>query len=175
MALLLLSGRMARSHHWRAPPLSPRLLPPDRLHALAMSGASAPLEAMTAAELATCSVGGCCGKDTPRLSEDDVRGRLPALPRWTLSADGKTISRAIVAKNWSAAMDFFNAISAVAEAEGHHPDLHLTNWREVRIDLTTHAIGGLSLPDFILAAKIDTIPVECSPKWLASLEAPKGP
>lgn len=71
-------------------------------------------------------------------------------------------------------MSFFNAISVVAEEEGHHPDLHLTGWRNVRIDLSTHAIGGLSLPDFILAAKIDALPVTCSPKWLAAVESSEG-
>eukprot|EP00966_Prymnesium_polylepis_P193189 4477752-Prymnesium_polylepis.1 len=76
-----------------------------------------------------------------------------------------------VAKNWAAAMGLFNAVSVLAEEEGHHPDLHLTSWRNVRIELSTHAIGGLSLPDLVLAAKIDAIPVECSPKWLRELEA----
>jgi hypothetical protein len=44
-----------------------------------------------------------------------------------------------------------------AEAEGHHPDLHLTGYRHLKIELTTHAIGGLSDNDFILAAKIDAL------------------
>lgn len=52
------------------------------------------------------------------------------------------ISRALVTKNWAAAMGFFNEVSAIAEEEGHHPDLHLTGWRNVRVDLSTHAIGG---------------------------------
>ena len=54
-------------------------------------------------------------------------------------------------------MDFLNALSAVAEAEGHHPDVHLTNYRDVRVEVTTHAIGGLSLHDFVLAAKLDAV------------------
>ena len=48
-------------------------------------------------------------------------------------------------------------MSVLAESEGHHPDLHLTSWRNVEVELSTHAIGGLSLPDFVLAAKIDLI------------------
>ncbi|MFO0929868.1 MAG: 4a-hydroxytetrahydrobiopterin dehydratase [Gemmataceae bacterium] len=47
----------------------------------------------------------------------------------------------------------------VAEAEGHHPDLHLTGYRNVAVELSTHAIGGLSENDFILAARIDQLPV----------------
>ncbi|MEM1070565.1 MAG: 4a-hydroxytetrahydrobiopterin dehydratase, partial [Planctomycetota bacterium] len=53
------------------------------------------------------------------------------------------------------AMKILHQVADVAEAEQHHPDLHLTGYRKVRIDLTTHAIGGLSENDFIVAAKID--------------------
>jgi 4a-hydroxytetrahydrobiopterin dehydratase len=45
----------------------------------------------------------------------------------------------------------------LAEAEGHHPDLHITGYRILGIELTTHAIGGLSDNDFIVAAKIDQL------------------
>ena len=47
-----------------------------------------------------------------------------------------------------------------------------TGWRNVAIELSTHAIGGLSLPDLVLAAKIDAVPVEYSPKWLKDNSAP---
>jgi 4a-hydroxytetrahydrobiopterin dehydratase len=59
-----------------------------------------------------------------------------------------------------AGMKFFDAVARAAEAENHHPDLHLTGYRNVAIELWTHAIGGLSENDFILAAKIDRLPVE---------------
>ena len=68
--------------------------------------------------------------------------------------------------------DFLNSVGTLAEEEGHHPDFHLTNYRNVRIELSTHAIGGLSMPDMVLAAKIDAIPCEYSPKWLR--ESPAG-
>ena len=122
-------------------------------------------------ELLACKIGGCCGKDTPSLSLEGIQQRLHALPQWKLSQDGKVISRSLVAKNWAAAMALINQISAIAEEEGHHPDLHLTGWRNVKIDLSTHAIGGLSMPDMVLAAKIDALPVEYSPKFLRELEA----
>ena len=122
--------------------------------------------ASTAEELSSCKIGGCCGKDTPLLARDALLARLPALPAWTLSADEKSIRKEFVARNWESALKFFNEVSAIAEDEGHHPDLHLTNWRDVRVDLSTHAIGGLSLPDLVLAAKIDALDVEYSPKWL---------
>ena len=50
-------------------------------------------------------------------------------------------------------MAFINSLSELAEEEGHHPDVHPTNWRDVRVVLSTHAIGGLSMPDLVLAAK----------------------
>ena len=59
-----------------------------------------------------------------------------------------------------AAVGFINKIAAIAEGEDHHPDLRLTGYRKLRIDLSTHAIGGLSENDFILAAKINEVPVE---------------
>ena len=123
-------------------------------------------DADTPETLQACKIGGCCGKDTPLLPLPAVHDRLKAIPQWKLSDDQTTISREFVAKNWAAAMGFFNAVSVIAEEEGHHPDLHLTGWRNVRVDLSTHAIGGLSLPDLVLAAKMDAIEVEYSPKWL---------
>ncbi len=63
-------------------------------------------------------------------------------------------------KDFRAGMDFFGRVAELAEAEGHHPDLHLEGYRRVWIELSTHSIGGLSENDFILAAKIDRLPVE---------------
>ena len=122
--------------------------------------------ASTHEELQACKIGGCCGKDTPLLPAAEVQARLGSLPLWKISDDGKTISRTFTAKNWGAAMAFINELSVLAEEEGHHPDVHLTNWRDVRIDLSTHAIGGLSMPDLVLAAKLDALPITYSPKWL---------
>lgn len=84
------------------------------------------------------------------------RGQLNALPDWKLSDDGKLISRTWRLKNFVQAMKLLNASAELAEQEQHHPDLHLTGYRNVKIELTTHAIGGLSENDFILAAKIDS-------------------
>ena len=97
---------------------------------------------------------------------DEIDAKMRAVPVWSLNPQRTAISRAFTAKNWQCAVDFLNALSAVAEAEGHHPDVHLTNYRDVRVEVTTHAIGGLSLHDFVLAAKLDGIDVTYSPKWL---------
>jgi SAM-dependent methyltransferase len=65
-------------------------------------------------------------------------------------------------------MTFINAISELAENNQlhHHPDIHLTNYRHVRIVLTTHSVNGLTQLDVDLARAIDEIPVELSPQWL---------
>lgn len=59
-------------------------------------------------------------------------------------------------KDFRQALNFTNLVGALAEQEGHHPDIHLS-WGHVRIVLWTHAINGLSENDFILAAKIDQL------------------
>ena len=76
---------------------------------------------------------------------------------WQLDKSGKGIFREYVTKNFVAAVDFICKITDVAESENHHPDIHLTGYRRLRIDLTTHAMGGLSENDFIVAAKIDKL------------------
>jgi len=68
-------------------------------------------------------------------------------------------------------MSFFNMAGEIAESEGHHPDLHLTGYRNVRVVLSTHAVGGLTLPDLVIAAKLDALPIKYSPKWLRERDA----
>ena len=101
-----------------------------------------------------------CEGGVPPLGPDAVREHLRAVPDWHLSADGKRIRREWRVKDFATALDFFNRLGQVAEAEDHHPDLHLTGYRQVAIELSTHAVGGLTANDFILAAKIDQLPVE---------------
>ena len=81
---------------------------------------------------------------------------MQEVPGWELSADAKKISRKYKFKNFKEALVFVNKIGDIAEAEGHHPDLSF-GWGKVTIELMTHAIGGLSENDFILAAKINGI------------------
>jgi len=90
----------------------------------------------------------------------EAEAQLMQLPGWRLTHGGKRIRRDWVAKNFLAGIDFFNRCAAIAEADGHHPDLHLEGYRNVAVELWTHAIGGLSQNDFILAAKIDQLPIE---------------
>ncbi len=101
-----------------------------------------------------------CEGGVPTLTPDEVAALLPQVPGWRVSGDGKRIRREWRARNFVAGMDFFRKIAEVAEGEGHHPDLHLVGYRDVAIEIWTHAIGGLSENDFILAAKIDALPFE---------------
>jgi len=75
---------------------------------------------------------------------------------WSVLAN-KKISRQFEFKNFSQAIKFVNQVAAIAEAEGHHPDILLHDFKKVDIMLWTHAIGGLSENDFIEAAKIEQL------------------
>ena len=85
------------------------------------------------------------------------RNQLALLPNWHLSMDGKWIHRKLVFKNFVQAVSCINKIAELAESEAHHPDLHLTGYRNLEIAVSTHAIDGLSENDFILASKIDSL------------------
>jgi 4a-hydroxytetrahydrobiopterin dehydratase len=82
---------------------------------------------------------------------------LADFPKWSLSDDSLSIVRKIDARNFMRAIGMVREIAEISETEGHHPDLHLTGYRNLKIVLTTHAIGGLSENDFILAAKFDQL------------------
>lgn len=75
---------------------------------------------------------------------------------WDVSDDDKKIKKKFKFKDFVAAMAFVNKIARIAEEEGHHPDIKIS-YNKVKIDLTTHAIGGLSVNDFILASKIEKL------------------
>lgn len=113
----------------------------------------------TTAEQLTRKTCAPCEGGIPPLSEKEAKDLVAEVEGWTLSPDGKLIRREWTSKNFMAAIEFFNKVAALAEVDGHHPDLHLTGYRNIAVELTTHAIGGLSENDFILAAKINQIPI----------------
>jgi 4a-hydroxytetrahydrobiopterin dehydratase len=76
-------------------------------------------------------------------------------PDWQV-IDNNRLTKEYLFVNFVHTMDFVNKVARLAEEEGHHPDMHVYYGRLV-IDLTTHAIKGLSENDFILAYKIDTL------------------
>lgn len=91
------------------------------------------------------------------MATEKIETFLKEIPGWELAPDGKEIRRNLVLKNFKAVLDLVNKIGSLAEEEGHHPNLYLYGYKKLRIELSTHAIGGLSENDFILAAKIHRI------------------
>jgi len=75
---------------------------------------------------------------------------------WRLSEDGKSLRRELSFRNFYRTMGFVNALAYLANAEDHHPDLQL-GYNYCRVLFTTHEIDGLSVNDFICAAKMDTL------------------
>ena len=98
-----------------------------------------------------------CEGGVPKLTQDEAQKQNAELEGWTVLAEPDRISKSWTVKNFVAGMEFFRKITDLAEDEGHHPDLHIVGYRNVTIDIWTHAVGGLSLNDFILAAKIDQL------------------
>ncbi|HWL09154.1 MAG TPA: 4a-hydroxytetrahydrobiopterin dehydratase [Planctomicrobium sp.] len=117
---------------------------------------------MTASNVETLKAKHCvpCEGGVPPVEQAQAENLVRQLDGWELTSDGKTIRRKWTVKHFVAGMDFLNAVAKLAEEEQHHPDVHLTGYRHVTIELTTHAIGGLSENDFIVAAKINDLPVK---------------
>ncbi|TAL68065.1 MAG: 4a-hydroxytetrahydrobiopterin dehydratase [Bacteroidetes bacterium] len=89
------------------------------------------------------------------LTDEEIKENMEEIPLW--NQDGKTIIREFAASNFPAAVGIFNAIAVIAEACDHHPDILLYGWNKLRIKLSTHSAGGLTLQDFELAKKIDNL------------------
>ena len=96
-----------------------------------------------------------CEGGIPSLGPDEIAPLLAQLDGWNV-VGGKRLAKTYRFPDFAQALAFVNRAGAVAEAEGHHPDLHLS-WGKVGVELITHAIGGLSENDFILAAKLDEV------------------
>ncbi len=99
-----------------------------------------------------------CTPDTPTLTHAEIDRLLQQVPGWSVvEPDGHLqLTRTFRFKGFMPGVELIDRIAPIAEAEGHHPDLHLT-YGSLRVDLWTHAAGGLTENDFILAAKIDQI------------------
>jgi len=84
--------------------------------------------------------------------------------------DFKKLRFKFTCRNWKSSIDFINAASAIAESDSvsHHPDIHLTRYRDIEVVLHTHSAAGLTLYDFRLARELDKIVIDFSPKFLKS-------
>ncbi|MBI4341922.1 MAG: 4a-hydroxytetrahydrobiopterin dehydratase [Candidatus Omnitrophica bacterium] len=97
-----------------------------------------------------------CEGGATALPVSAAQALLRDVEGWEL-VEGHAIRKAVKCKDFLGAVALIQRIAPIAEAEDHHPDLHLTNYRTLTIELSTHAIGGLSENDFILAAKINQL------------------
>jgi 4a-hydroxytetrahydrobiopterin dehydratase len=97
-----------------------------------------------------------CTADTPRLSSDEVTRLLPQVDGFALEVDGRGIFRAYRFKDYYETMAFVNAVAWTAHREDHHPELEVS-YAGVRVRFSTHATGGLSMNDFICAAKVNRL------------------
>jgi len=117
------------------------------------------MQTMTSEQLVAKKCLPCEGGVEP-CTLPEANSQLARLDGWQLTHEGRRIRKDWVVKHFVAGMEFFQAVAQLAEEEQHHPDLHLEGYRNVWIEIWTHAIGGLSENDFILAAKIDQLPVK---------------
>ena len=88
---------------------------------------------------------------------------------WSLETENNIplLARSFITKNFQAALDCLNAIGLIAEEQNHHPDFHLTNYREVRVVIYTHKLNGVTENDIALAKILDDrVKIDYSPKWL---------
>ena len=90
-----------------------------------------------------------------KLTENQIKQELSQVPLWNFI--GNSIVREMVSSNFVSAVGIVNSIAISAEVMDHHPDILIYGWNKVRIKLTTHDIGGLTLLDFKLAKKIDEL------------------
>ncbi len=97
-----------------------------------------------------------CEGGVPPLDTKSIKKYSNQLGKgWTV-IDGKKLRREFKFKNFVQAMGFVNQVALLAQAEDHHPDMHVS-YSKVTIELWTHAAGGITENDFILAAKINAL------------------
>ena len=96
-----------------------------------------------------------CEAGSVPMSAETLEKYLSAITGWQ-QEEGKKIKKEFKFEDFRSSMGFVNRIAELAEAEGHHPAIFIS-YNKVRITLSTHAIGGLSENDFIMAAKIDKL------------------
>ena len=97
----------------------------------------------------------CEGGALP-ISRDEAEKYMGQVPGWELDERAKQISKQFKFRDFIGAVNFVNNVADIAESEGHHPDIHV-HYNKVLLELWTHAIGGLSENDFIVAAKMDAM------------------
>ena len=110
---------------------------------------------MTSLAQAQCEA---CRADAPHVSEEELASLIREIPDWNIEVrDGHMeLERQYLFKNFRHALAFTNAVGAIAEEVGHHPDL-LTQWGKVTVTWWSHEMKGLHRNDFIMAARTDVL------------------
>jgi 4a-hydroxytetrahydrobiopterin dehydratase len=96
-----------------------------------------------------------CKGGVPPLSDHEIETLLDQVQGWKVM-DNHHLRKDFRFPDFIQALAAVNRIGALAEEQGHHPDVHLA-WGHVRVEIWTHKIDGLTESDFILAAKIDEV------------------
>ena len=99
-----------------------------------------------------------CRGGVPPLGRPEAERLLAETPGWTLTEDATKIERTFTVADFAAALALVERIAALAEAEGHHPDIAF-GWGYCRVVFYTHKIRGLHENDFIMAAKVNALAV----------------
>jgi 4a-hydroxytetrahydrobiopterin dehydratase len=97
-----------------------------------------------------------CEGGVDPMGHDQAESLIAQVEGWSLSEDGKSISRRFEFKGFYGTMAFVNALAWIANRENHHPDFKV-GYNYCEVTFTTHAIDGLSENDFICAAKTDDL------------------
>ncbi len=96
-----------------------------------------------------------CKAGVPPLAGDELADLASRVSGWNV-VQGHHIEKSYTFPDFVSALEFVKAIGALAEEQGHHPDI-LLRWGNVKVTIWTHKIDGLTESDFILAAKIEKI------------------
>ena len=97
-----------------------------------------------------------CKGGIPPLTREEAQKRLPEIPGWSLIDGGTKIERRFKFKDFALALNFVNRVGALAESEGHHPDISF-GWGYSSVVFYTHKIGGLHENDLIMAARVNRL------------------
>jgi 4a-hydroxytetrahydrobiopterin dehydratase len=95
-----------------------------------------------------------CRGGVPPLERREVESLLDELDGGWSAVDNHHLEKTYTFDDFAGALAFTNRVGAIAETQGHHPDIHLA-WGRVSLEIWTHKIDGLTESDFILAAKAD--------------------
>jgi 4a-hydroxytetrahydrobiopterin dehydratase len=96
-----------------------------------------------------------CEAKTSLLTGNDINSHLKEIsPEWQLAKDSRSISRTFKFRNYYDTMAFVNVVAMVAHQQDHHPEMTV-KYNTCRVEFSTHSVDGLSMNDFICAAKVD--------------------